>query len=117
GAAHVLRETSDGPVGEGAAAANAPVRTGVVRELDNYLYEPDGAVIRAGLVALAGEQVGAGLVAESIAYLTGPQLQPSPFLHAYRVLDVFPFGLKRLRTYLRDRQVGVVTIKKRGTAI
>ncbi|MEE6280743.1 class I SAM-dependent methyltransferase [Georgenia sp. MJ170] len=113
GSPNVLREST----ADGAASAAAPVRAGVVRELDSYFYEPDGAVIRAGLVALAGEQIGAGLVAESIAYLTGPQLHHTPFLHAYRVLDVMPFGLKRLRTYLRDRQVGIVTIKKRGTAV
>ena len=28
-----------------------------------------------------------------------------------------PFGLKRLRTYLRERDVGRLTIKKRGTAV
>ena len=28
-----------------------------------------------------------------------------------------PFGLKRLRTYLRGRDVGTLTIKKRGTAV
>ena len=33
------------------------------------------------------------------------------------MLDHFPFGLKRLRTYLRERGVGHVTIKKRGTAV
>lgn len=110
GKGHVLREEQSG-------SADGPVRTGTVRPLDSYLYEPDGAVIRAGLVALAGEQVGAGLVAEAIAYLTGPRLHDSPYLHAYRVLDQFPYGLKRLRSYLRDRQVGAVTIKKRGTAV
>jgi len=98
-------------------AADASVRRGEVRPLDHYLYEPDGAVIRAGLVAQAGEQVDAGLVAESIAYLTGPRLVRSPFLTAYRVVDSFPFSLKPLRTYLRDRQVGTLTIKKRGTAV
>lgn len=98
-------------------AADAPLRAGQVRDLDRYLYEPDGAVIRAGLVALAGDEVGAGLVAESIAYLTGPRLVHSPFLTAYRVLDSFPFALKTLRAYLRDRQIGTVTIKKRGTAV
>jgi len=110
GAAHRLADPA-------ITAADAPVRTGEVHPLDRYLYEPDGAVIRAGLVALAGERVGAGLVAESIAYLTGPRLEHSPFLTAYRVLDSFPFSLKPLRSYLRDRQVGEVTIKKRGTAV
>jgi len=32
-------------------------------------------------------------------------------------LDTMPFGLKRLRTYLRERDVGRLTIKKRGTAV
>jgi hypothetical protein len=30
---------------------------------------------------------------------------------------VFPFQLKTLRTWLRDRGVGKLTIKKRGTAV
>jgi hypothetical protein len=33
------------------------------------------------------------------------------------VLDTLPFGLKRLRAYLRERDVGSLTIKKRGTAV
>ena len=41
----------------------------------------------------------------------------SPFATGYEVLDVLPFGLKRLRSLLRDRDVGVLTIKKRGSAI
>lgn len=109
-AAHLL---SDPEV----TAANAAIRHGQARELGSYLYEPDGAVIRAGLVAQAGAEVGAGLVAPAIAYLTGDSLQASPFLTAYRVVDVFDFGLKRLRSYLRSRDVGTVTIKKRGTAL
>jgi hypothetical protein len=28
-----------------------------------------------------------------------------------------PFGLKRLKAYLRTRNVGRITIKKRGTAV
>jgi membrane protein implicated in regulation of membrane protease activity len=38
-------------------------------------------------------------------------------LTGYRVLDHFPFGLKRLRAYLRERNVGELTVKKRGTAV
>ncbi|MGO1315853.1 MAG: THUMP-like domain-containing protein, partial [Cellulomonadaceae bacterium] len=41
----------------------------------------------------------------------------APLARGYRVLDVMPFGLKRLRTYLRERGVGRLTIKKRGTAV
>ena len=82
-----------------------------------YLYEPDGAVIRAGLVSLVADQVHGRLLDRTIAYVTSDHLAPSPVATAYRVVDVMPFGLKRLRTALRERGVGRLTIKKRGTAV
>ena len=53
----------------------------------------------------------------TIAYVTSDHLVEDPTSHAYRVVDVMPFGLKRLRTALRERGVGRLTIKKRGTAV
>ena len=85
--------------------------------LGAILYEPDGAVIRAGLVDLVCAEVDGHLVDPSIAFITAAHLRPTPFATAYRVLDHFPFGLKRLRSYLRERGVGRVTVKKRGTAV
>ncbi|KGM10669.1 THUMP-like domain-containing protein [Cellulomonas bogoriensis] len=82
-----------------------------------YLHEPDGAVIRSGLVALAAEEVRGRLIDSTIAYVTSDTLATSPVMTSYRVLDVMPFGLKRLRTALRERGVGRLTIKKRGTAV
>ena len=38
-------------------------------------------------------------------------------MRSYRVDDVLPFSLKRLRALLRARGVGRVTVKKRGSAI
>jgi len=63
------------------------------------------------------EQVRGRLVDATIAYVTSDALTSTPFATAYRVVDTLPFGLKRLRTYLRERRVGRVTIKKRGTAV
>ena len=105
GEPHTLAAGPDGP--------HAPT-TGPV---GGYLYEPDGAVIRAGLVGDAAEQVRGRLVDATIAYVTSDALTSTPFATAYRVVDTLPFGLKRLRTYLRERRVGRVTIKKRGTAV
>jgi hypothetical protein len=82
-----------------------------------FLYEPDGAVIRAGLVAEVAEQLGGHLLDPTIAYITSVRATGSPFATGYAVLDVLPFGLKRLRSLLRDRDIGVLTIKKRGSAI
>jgi hypothetical protein len=114
--AHVLTER-DEVLGTPAGAPDAPARSAVVREVGQYLYEPDGAVIRAGLVARTAEDLGAGVVSEDIAYLTADALTRTPFATAYRVHDHFVFSLKRLRAYLRERDVGAVEIKKRGTAV
>jgi SAM-dependent methyltransferase len=82
-----------------------------------YLYEPDGAVIRAHLVEAVAAQLGANKLDEAIAYLTADTLQPTPFARSYPVEDFFPFQLKRLRHYLHERNVGQVTIKKRGSPL
>jgi hypothetical protein len=87
-----------------------------VGSLAEYLYEPDGAVIRAGLVAEVANHVGGTLVDARIAYLTGPG-GSTPFAERYRILDQMPFGVKPLRAYLRERGVGRLTNKKRGTAV
>jgi len=82
-----------------------------------YLYEPDPAILRAGLVAALGEQLGAAQLDADIAYLTAHTLQPTPFARSWAVEAWFPFQLKRLRTYLRERKIGRVTVKKRGSPI
>ncbi|MEZ0092127.1 SAM-dependent methyltransferase [Streptacidiphilus sp. EB129] len=82
-----------------------------------YLYEPDGAVIRAHLVAEVAQQLDATLIDPTIAYLTAAELRPTPFATPYEITDVLPFGLKRLKALLRERGVGTVVIKKRGSAI
>ncbi|SHK61794.1 class I SAM-dependent methyltransferase [Actinacidiphila paucisporea] len=88
-----------------------------VRPVGRYLYEPDGAVIRAHLVAEVAQEVGGGLIDPTIAYVTADELRPTPFATAYEVTDVLPFGLKRLKALVREREVGVLTVKKRGSAV
>lgn len=82
-----------------------------------YLYEPDGAVIRAGLVQQVAADVHGRLIDPTIAYVTADLLTATPAASAYRVLDEMPFSVKRLRAYLRERGVGRLTVKKRGTAV
>lgn len=82
-----------------------------------YLYEPDGAVIRAHLVAEVAEQLGGRLIDPTIAYITADELRATPYATAYEITDVLPFGLKKLKALLRERGVGVLTVKKRGSAI
>ncbi|MEU8867023.1 THUMP-like domain-containing protein [Streptomyces umbrinus] len=89
-----------------------------VRPLGRYLYEPDGAVIRAHLVAEVAEELdGGGLIDETIAYITADSLKASPYATAYEITDQLPFGVKKLKGLLRERGVGVLTVKKRGSAV
>lgn len=88
-----------------------------VGPLGRYLYEPDGAVIRAGLVAEAARLLGGRLADPSIAYVTADRPRETPFATGYEITDALPFHLKRLRALLRERRVGTLTIKKRGFAI
>ncbi|MCX4560301.1 class I SAM-dependent methyltransferase [Streptomyces phaeochromogenes] len=89
-----------------------------VRPLGRYLYEPDGAVIRAHLVAEVAEELdGGGLIDETIAYITADSLDPTPYATAYEITDQLPFGVKKLKGLLRERGVGVLTVKKRGSAV
>lgn len=101
----------------GTEVTDAGLASPDVGALGSVLYEPDGAVIRAGLVAQVASAVNGRLLDRSIAYVTADALTRTPLARAYTVEDCFPFQLKALRTWLRDRGVGRLTIKKRGTAV
>jgi len=88
-----------------------------VRTVGRYLYEPDGAAIRAHLVAELAEELTGGLVDETIAYITSDELRPTPYATAYEITDELPFNVKKLKALLREREVGNLTVKKRGSAV
>ncbi|MBD0839156.1 THUMP-like domain-containing protein [Streptomyces sp. TRM68416] len=88
-----------------------------VRPVGRYLYEPDGAVIRAHLVAEVAEELAGGLVDPTIAYITADDLRPTPYATAYEITDRLPFNVKKLKALLREREVGILTVKKRGSAV
>jgi len=88
-----------------------------VVNLGRYLYEPDGAVIRAGLVGAVAAGVGGGLIDPRIAYVTSDSSFRTPFARSYVINEEVPFREKQLRAALRVRGIGRLTIKKRGIAI
>ena len=101
----------------GHTLTEAPGASIEVREPGAYLYEPDPAVMRAGLVQTLGGQLGGWQIDADIAYLSCDRLVETPFARHWAVEDWFPFSLKRLRAYLRERKVGRVTVKKRGSPL
>ncbi|MFI1966782.1 methyltransferase domain-containing protein [Streptomyces pathocidini] len=88
-----------------------------VGPVGRFLYEPDGAVIRAHLVADVAERVDGRLIDPTIAYVTADALSPTPYASVYEITDVLPFNVKRLKALLRERGVGTLTVKKRGSAV
>jgi hypothetical protein len=88
-----------------------------VRPVGKFIYEPDGAVIRAGLVTAVAAGVQGGLVDEHIAYVTSDASFRTPFARGYQVLEHLPYREKQLRAALRERNIGRLTIKKRGVNV
>lgn len=88
-----------------------------VRAVGAYLYEPDGALIRAGLVTAVAARLGAGLLHPRTAYLTADTLVPTPLARGYRVEEILPLKEKALRALVRERRIGTLTIKKRAVGI
>ncbi len=103
------------PAGETLAGEGLPDPE--VGPVGRYLYEPDGAVVRAHLVAELAQRVAGRLIDPTIAYVTTDAVHPTPFATGYEITDALPFHVKKLRALLRERGVGVVTVKKRGSAV
>ncbi|PID96125.1 MAG: SAM-dependent methyltransferase [Actinomycetales bacterium] len=84
-----------------------------IAELGTWLWEADRAVVRAGLTgALPGRQLtpGSGLSTAD----AGPDL---PWARKWRVVEALPLRPKRIRAWLRSRDIGRVTVKKRHASI
>ena len=86
-------------------------------EIGRYVYEPDGAVIRARLLGELAVRLGARTLDPTIAYLTADQYTQTPFASAYEVTDVLPFTVKKLRALVAERGYGTLAIKKRGADV
>lgn len=83
-----------------------------VAEPGEWIVEPDGAVIRAGLVRHYAVQHGLWQLDERIAYLSGDT--PPPGIRAFRILEFQRYSEKSLRETLRRHDVGTVEILVRG---
>jgi len=88
-----------------------------VGAVGRFVYDPDDAVTVGHLVADLAGRLDAWLLDERIGYLSSDRHQASPWARCYEVLEVLPCKEKPLRAALRARDVGTLTIKKRGVAV
>jgi hypothetical protein len=86
-----------------------------VRPVGEWLVDPDGAVVRAGLVRHYAARHGMGQLDPRIAYLTGDA--PPPGVRAFRVIEHGRYTEKALRALLRRHEVGSVEILVRGLPV
>jgi SAM-dependent methyltransferase len=101
---------ADGPAaGAGPAVPCAPPGA--------FLLDPSPAVTRAGLVEELARDLGAWKLDPQIAFLSADQPLRTPFGRLLRVDASLPWTLKGLRQALRERGVGTVEVRKRGSAV
>jgi SAM-dependent methyltransferase len=86
-------------------------------ELGKYLYEPDASIIRSHMVGDLAISLGLNIFSNEIAYLSSNEEVHSPWLKGYEVLENLVFDRKKLKAYLREKNIGVLEIKKRGADI
>ncbi len=84
-----------------------------VGELSEFLYDPDPAIVRAGLVDTLVDELELTRLDGAEEYLTSESLVQSPAITAFRVLAVLPNNVKEMRKYFRDHPAGEIEIKCR----
>lgn len=83
--------------------------------IQTYLYDPDPAVVRAGLVPKLANLLNATQTDGLVQLLTTNEVAATPFGTAYRVEEVLPMDIKRISTACQAGGIGRVTIVNRGS--
>ena len=103
----------------GTAELSAPADSedAATGSLGEFLYEPDGAVIRARLIGDLARQLDARMLHPQIAYLTADSAKVTPFASCFRVAETLSLDEKAIKRELKARDIGTLEIKKRGVDI
>jgi hypothetical protein len=81
---------------------------------DTWVYDPDPALRRAGLLESFATAHGLTRCAPGNDFLTGPDWVDSPFLAGFKTVEILPLDLKTLRKLVTARQLGPLEIKTKG---
>lgn len=82
-----------------------------------YIYDPDPAVVRAGLVDAAAEKLGLSRLDAAEEYLTGSERVTTPFAQAFEIVAELPNNLPEIRAYFRKADCRELEIKCRHIPI
>ncbi|MDA0836117.1 MAG: class I SAM-dependent methyltransferase [Planctomycetota bacterium] len=104
------------PSGESIAGNPLAFRAEISPLLD-YIYDPDPAVVRAGLVDLLAETLSLKRLDDAEEYLTSSQPVVSPFVQTFVVQAELPNHLPDLRAHFRANAFREVEIKCRHLSV
>lgn len=82
-----------------------------------FLYEPDAAIIRSGLVGEVVARVDGWLFEAGIAYVMADRAIDVPFATRYVILEAMPFHGKHVQQALERWDAGRLVVKKRGVDV
>lgn len=91
----------------------AQAKTGEIAE---YLYDPDPAMVRSGLLGRLAEELDLWNLDPEIGYLAGDKALENPFLDGFRILAHESLDPRKMRALMREYKVGSMVIRKRGIA-
>jgi SAM-dependent methyltransferase len=79
-----------------------------------FMFDPDPAVTRAGLIRALGCELDAWQLDPRIAFLSGDVAHDTPFATCHQVVQQGPFRRKTLAAWVRAQGAGRVDVKQRG---
>ena len=103
---------SRGGTAEMVAGADSP--DAELGNLEEYLYEPDGAIIRARLIGDLARSLDATMIDESIAYFSSATPHQSPLMQGFQIIEHAPYSPKNVNALIAGAKLARIEIKKRG---
>ncbi len=94
--------------------SEGPLRAGPVA---SCFYEPDPAVIRAGLVRRLAAELDAVQLDAQVAYLSSSGCRETPFARSWQVLEHGPFRQKTVAGWLAAYSAGGLEVKRRRSPV
>lgn len=104
-----------GRPGGGHSSGGGPVPL-PVRPPGEYLFDPNPAVTRAGLVGTLGRLVGGWQIDPRIAFLGADRPLATPFARTLRVEAEMAFDVRRVAAAVREAGIGALDVRRRGLA-
>ncbi len=89
----------------------------ITPQVGKFVYEPDPAILAAGLAGALADELDLSFLREGGSYLTSHRQVKHPIISGFRVLEVFAWNRRRLKSYLEQHQLDVREVKQRATSV